>query len=208
MFKGETSFEIFKALEFVGDNSTYQKNRLLWITAAIFSCAILNSYIPIVLHSYQSTLFFISSAVGQLVCPLYFNIKDTAKYLLLVSFPLVVCAYFQWIVLETIVFAAIGFLGRGLYVSTFIYLNEIGGEKFRAWSFMVIFTLSGLAPFVLALLTMFKFSAWLIITLVVLLPHALLFQAMRRGWYPSPIECCEVMGDYDKARDILNVIAH
>ena len=86
MFKGiETAFELSKALEFVGDNSSYQKNRLLWLSLAIFSCAAVNSYIPIILPSYQSTLFFICSAAGQLVCPMYFQIKSTVKYMLIVS---------------------------------------------------------------------------------------------------------------------------
>ena len=124
MYKGtETAFELSKALEFVGDNSTYQKNRLVWLSFAIFSYAALNSYIPIILQSYQTTLFYITSGIGQLVCPLYFDMKVTAKYLLLVSLVSVLTVKLEWEILETIVFMLIGFLGRGLYVSSFIYLN-------------------------------------------------------------------------------------
>lgn len=91
---------------------------------------------------------------------------------------------------------------------SFIYLSEVGGEKFRAWSFMVIFALSGLAPFVLALLSMFRFPEWLIMVVIVVLPHAFLYYVMMKRWYPSPIYCCEVERDYDKGRTVLNVIAN
>lgn len=128
MYKGTgTAFELSKALEFVGDNSTYQKNRLVWLSFAIFSCAALNSYTPIILPDYQKTLFYIASAIGQLICPMYFDMKSTTKYLLIISLFAGVFVQLKWAILETIVFSAIGFLGRGLYVNSFIYLNEIGG---------------------------------------------------------------------------------
>ena len=72
---------------------------------------------------------------------------------------------------------------------------------------MVIFALSGLAPFALALFTMFKLSNWLISLIILVLPHGYLYYMMKRKWYPSPIECCEVLRDFNKAREILNVIA-
>ena len=42
-----------------------------------------------------------------------------------------------------------GFFGRGIYVSALIYLGEIGGDKFRAWSTIIILGLWGIAPLVL-----------------------------------------------------------
>lgn len=114
----------------------------------------------------------------------------------------------KWEILEAITFSLAGFFGRGLYVCSFIYLNEIGGEKFRAWSFMVIFTITGLAPFTLAIVSMFKFSGWFTIVLIQLLPNAVMFYFMRNNWHVSPIECCEVMRDFSKAREVLNVIAN
>jgi hypothetical protein len=53
--------------------------------------------------------------------------KSTTKYLLIISLFAGVFVQLKWAILETIVFSAIGFLGRGLYVNSFIYLNEIGG---------------------------------------------------------------------------------
>lgn len=210
MFKGvETSFELSKALEFVGDNSTYQKNRLLYLSLTIFSCAALSSYIPIILPSYQSTLFYIFSAAGQLICPMYFEIKTTVKYLIFTSIIACISLKLQWTVLEVIAFSMTGFLGRGLYVDSFIYLNEIGGEKFRAWSFMVIFTLTGLAPFSLAILSMFKLSSATTILLILLLPNAILLYFMRNNnWHVSPIKCCEIFRDFNQARVVLNLIAN
>ena len=52
---------------------------------------------------------------------------------------------------------------------------------------MVIFAISGLAPFALAVLTMFKLPSWAIIFIIVILPHAILFYMMKKKWYPSPI---------------------
>ena len=33
----------------------------------------------------------------------------------------------------------VGFFGRGFFVSSLIYLNEIGGDRFRSWSMIVVF---------------------------------------------------------------------
>lgn len=65
---------------------------------------------------------------------------------------------------------------------------------------MVIFALSGLAPFALAVLTMFKLPGWAIIVIIVIIPHVILFYMMQKRWYPSPIYCCEILRDFNKAR--------
>ena len=44
-----------------------------------------------------------------------------------------------------------GFFGRGIFISSLVYLGEIGGDKFRAWSIIVILGLWGMAPLVLSL---------------------------------------------------------
>lgn len=46
---------------------------------------------------------------------------------------------------------AIGFFGRGFYVSSLIYLNEIGGDRFRAWSCIAILAFWGIAPLLLGI---------------------------------------------------------
>lgn len=42
-------------------------------------------------------------------------------------------------------YLGLGFFGRGFFVSSLIYLNEIGGNKFRAWSTMVVFGMWGIS---------------------------------------------------------------
>lgn len=72
MSETDVSFPIAKAIEFVGENSTYQKTRLAWICIALVSISALNSFLPLTLTSTQTILYFFASAAGQLVCPLYF----------------------------------------------------------------------------------------------------------------------------------------
>lgn len=50
------------------------------------------------------------------------------------------------------------FFGRGYFVTGLIYLTEIGGEKFRSWSIIVVFAIWGVSSFALSLERILKFN--------------------------------------------------
>lgn len=193
MSSTDVSFPIAKAIEFVGENSTYQKTRLAWICIALVSISALNSFLPLTLTGAQTMFYFFASAAGQLVCPLYFEIPVTARYIILSS--LVAAASINRIpFVESLSFMGLGFFGRGLNISSFIYVNEIGGEKWRAWCFMVMFIVWGSAPFTLALTKSLHTPDWLWILLFVAAPHFAVYWKMSRSWQNSPYYYCEVKG--------------
>lgn len=53
-----------------------------------------------------------------------------------------------------------GFFGRGFFVSSLIYLNEIGGDRFRAWSFLIIFGLWALSTLFNSIDEKIGFARW------------------------------------------------
>ena len=55
---------------------------------------------------------------------------------------------------------AIGFFSRGVFVSGLVYLNEIGGDRFRAWSMLVIFGLWALSTLFNYFNAILGFSRW------------------------------------------------
>lgn len=83
---------------------------------------------------------------------------------------------------------AIGFFGRGIYVSSLIYLGEIGGDKFRAWSTIIILGLWGIAPLVLGLERLLKINSdllWLLI--FIFIPFMVGGYLVMTNWKPSPL---------------------
>lgn len=114
-------FSIVKALEFVGDNSNYQKRQLFHLGIIVLAFATLTCRIPI-MSSSLSVYFLFFSGLGQFICPVYMNIRTISMCLLgvtgftLVSYLLPNLIFYFGICL-------IGFFGRGLYVSSLIYLG-------------------------------------------------------------------------------------
>lgn len=200
MLSRDVSFPLAKAIEFVGENSAYQKRRLVWISVALVSISALNSFLPLTLTATQTMFFFFASAAGQLICPLYFEIQTTTRSI--IFFSLVAAISVNRVpFLESLTFIGLGFFGRGLNISSFIYINEIGGEKWRAWCFMVMFMVWGSAPFTLALTKMIKVPDWLWMVLFVTLPHVIVYVKMLKSWQNSPYFYCEVKGiDLAKSR--------
>ena len=82
---------------------------------------------------------------------------------------------------------AVGFFGRGFYVSSLIYLNEIGGDRFRAWSTIVVLGFWGIAPLALGIEKLLKLTdiAWIL--LFVLVPFMGGGLLVLRHWKPSPL---------------------
>ena len=145
-----TEFSITKALEFVGDNSSYQKSRLLYLMFVVLIYAVMNSHVPFILSASDTILFIIASGLGQIICPIYMGLNTICMCMIVTSCIGIVCLILnKFLLLLSIL--AFGFFGRGLYASSLIYINEIGGERFIAWSCIAIFGTWGIAPLVLAL---------------------------------------------------------
>lgn len=118
----DISFPLSKAIEFVGENSTYQKKRLIMISVCLVSLSALNSFLPLTLSSTQTMFFFFACAAGQLVCPLYFEIPGCIKYIIGFSI-LAVLTMNRIAFIESLAFMGLGFFGRGINISSFIYIN-------------------------------------------------------------------------------------
>ena len=73
----KTQLSIQKALEFVGDNSSYQKKRLIIIASLVLALAILTTRMALEPQS-VSLLFLIASGAGQIVCPIYLSLRTNA----------------------------------------------------------------------------------------------------------------------------------
>ena len=130
-------------------------------------------------------LFF--SGIGQFICPVYMSLRTITLGLLgATGFALVFYPF------STTIFhlglCAMGFFGRGLFVSSLIYLGEIGGDKYRAWSIIVILGMWGIAPLVLGLERLWKLNSdvlWLLI--FILLPFFAGCYFVLTHWKPSPL---------------------
>jgi len=85
-------------------------------------------------------LFLIASGAGQLVCPIYMSLR-TCTFGVGASALFAIGVYPLGTILRSIAFLGMGFFSRGFFVSSLIYINEIGGDRFRAWSTLVIYGL-------------------------------------------------------------------
>ena len=100
--------------------------------------------------TYFLVLFLAASGLGQMVCPHYLSLDICALALLVLSI-LALGLYPFSDVLTKICYIGLGFFGRGFFGCSLIYLNEIGGERFRTWSLIVVFALWGLSSLLAAL---------------------------------------------------------
>lgn len=83
-------------------------------------------------------------------------------------------------------YCGMGFFGRGFFVSSLIYINEIGGDKFRAWATIVVFGIWGLSPLLESLEKIFNVPGWLWVYLCVLVPFFIGSFFVLSYWKPSP----------------------
>lgn len=117
----EAKLSIEKALEFVGDNSTYQKKRLAILSIIILSTGILTCKISLEGPT-LTMLFLAASGAGQIVCPIYMSLITSAFGL--GSFTILAVVFYPVSGLLTWVsFLGLGFFGRGIFVSALIYIN-------------------------------------------------------------------------------------
>ncbi len=90
-----------------------------------------------------------ASGAGQIICPIYMSLRTISFGL--TAFTLLVIAFYPFSVVTTNVsILGLGFFGRGFFVSSLIYINEIGGDKFRAWSMIVVFGMWGISSLLLS----------------------------------------------------------
>ncbi len=133
----------------MGDNSDYQKKRLLWISVLILAFAVLNCKVTF-MGTYYLILFLAASGLGQILCPNYLSLDICALALLVLSSLTIFLYPFNDIFVK-ICYIGLGFFGRGFFGCALIYLNEIGGERFRTWSLIVIFALWGISSLLASL---------------------------------------------------------
>ena len=118
--------------------------------------AILTCRLPL-MNPNLNIMFLFLSGIGQIICPIYFSLKTISKFLFL-STILGMISYIFSTILFDFSLLCIAFFGRGYFVSALIYLTEIGGEKFRSWSIIVVFAIWGFSSFALSLERILHFS--------------------------------------------------
>jgi hypothetical protein len=138
-----TQLSIDEALQFVGDNGPYQRRRLLVTALIVFAHAILSTRATMEEGSLP-LLFLIASGAGQIVCPIKLSVRTCglgvggAALLAMGLHPF--GGFFKVLGLM-----GVGFFSRGFFIASLIYLTEIGGDRFQAWSMLVVFGLWGLS---------------------------------------------------------------
>jgi hypothetical protein len=182
--KQETELTIEKALEFAGDNSEYQKKRLMLIGVIILCFALLNWNMTF-MGKEVLLLFLAVSGIGQLVCPVYLSFDICAVGMFIASGLAVVVLPFSS-VLACICYLAIGFFGRGFFACSLLYLNEIGGERFRAWSLTAIFAIWGISSLLSAFKEILHVPDWIWMYVTILFPIMVGCKILLRHWKPSP----------------------
>jgi hypothetical protein len=171
-------------LEFAGDNSNYQKKRLLLMTIMILTLALLTSKMAM-LGSKIILVFLLASGVGQIICPIYLNILATT--LGLAAFTIGAFLFHPFSEgLTDFCYLGMGFFGRGFFVSSLVYFNEIGGDRFRAWSIIVVFAVWGISFLISSVEWMVLWPQWLWYYLLIYLPIIANSYLVLKTWKPSP----------------------
>jgi hypothetical protein len=179
-----TELTIEKALEFAGDNSSYQKRRLLLLTIIILTLAVLTSKVTM-LGDKLILAFLLASGVGQVVCTIYLNVL--ASTLGLLAFTVAAALFYPISELLTdCCYLGIGFFGRGVFASSLTYFNEVGGDRFRAWSLIVVFAVWGLSYLLSSVEWMLGWPRWVWYYLLVFLPIIVDSYFILKLWRPSP----------------------
>jgi hypothetical protein len=104
-------------------------------------------------------LYLFASGAGQVICPFYFSVRTIT--LSLAGISLFTFAFYpvsQF--LTNVGYLGLGFFGRGFFVSSLVYLSEIGGDRFRAWSMIVVFAIWGISPLFSSLEKMLNLPEW------------------------------------------------
>jgi hypothetical protein len=117
----EAQLSLEKALEFAGDNSSYQKQQLLLLALPTLALAVLTlkaAFLP----TPALLLFLALSAGGQFFLPLYAYLPSSALAMAVSAFFAALTYPFSAF-LSTLAFCAMGFFGRGLLAGGLLHLN-------------------------------------------------------------------------------------
>ena len=136
----------------------YQKKRLTLIAVMVGSLAILTARMALENRT-VILLFLIASGAGQIICPINMSVRTNSMGVMFSSL-LIMGLFPIGEVSRVISLMALGFFSRGIFVSGLIYLNEIGGDRFRNRSLLVIFGLWALSTFFNSFDSMFGFNKW------------------------------------------------
>lgn len=79
-----------------------------------------------------------------------------------------------------------GFFGRGVFAGSLVYLNEIGRERFRGWSMIVIFAVWGLSSLLSSAEWVLKWPPWIWYYGFIFTPVFVGFYLLKGSWKPSP----------------------
>jgi hypothetical protein len=112
---------IEKALEFAGDNSNYQKKRLLMMTVTILSMTVLASKVSMI-DSKLMLVFLAASGIGQIVCTMHLNLLAITLGLLSFTICATVCYPISSFI-TNLCYLGMGFFGRGFFASSLVYFN-------------------------------------------------------------------------------------
>jgi hypothetical protein len=118
--------------------------------------AILTCRLPL-MNPALNIAFLFASGLGQIVCPIYYSLKTISKFLFVTAL-IAMITYPIFAVGFDLCLLTLAFFGRGYFVAALVYLTEIGGDKFRSWSIIVVFAIWGFSSFALSLEGILNFS--------------------------------------------------
>lgn len=168
----------------MGDNSTYQKKRLLLVCIIVFALGVLTTRTGIESSGY-SIFFLIASGIGQVVCPIKMSLRTITIGIGASNLAAIGLYPFGGFI-RAVGLMGVGFFTRGFFVSSLIYLNEIGGDRFRAWSMLVIFGLWPLSSFFNSIDSMLGLARWQVYYFLIFLPCLIGSYFILENWHESP----------------------
>lgn len=169
---------------------------MLILSIIILSIAILTCKLP--LESSQLTMMFlIASGAGQILCPIYMSLKTCT--LGLAGFALFASAFYPVsnLILD-FSYLGLGFFGRGFFACSLIYVNEIGGARFKAWSMIVVFGVWGISSLISSVTRIVQMPSWFWSYGLIFFPILVDSYFVLKYWEPSPFRL------YTKSNNCLN----
>jgi hypothetical protein len=157
---------------------------LLLLTIMILALAILTSKVAM-MGSKITMLFLLVSGIGQIYCLNYLNILATTLGLaVFTAFAAVLYPFSEF--LTDFCYLGMGFFARGFFVSSLVYFNEIGGDRFRSWSIIVVFAVWGISFLISSVEWMIHIPRWLWHYLLIFIPIIVNSYLVIKNWKPSP----------------------
>lgn len=150
----------------------------------ILALAILTSKVAM-MGSKIILAFLFVSGIGQIVCPNYLNML--AITFGLAAFTIGAALFYPFSeVLTDFCYLGMGFFARGFFVSSLVYFNEIGGDRFRGWSIIVVFAVWGLSFLISSVEWMVRLPHWFWIYTLIFIPIVANAYFVFKTWKPSP----------------------